>query len=200
MATGKLNTELALSLGFCWTQEQCEEFAEKHGGNDEFTVDALLLAKHISYDDAMFGSCSTAVTPVPVLREFAAQIARENLVVVAKAKGGARPLSDAVEFIESGTADDDPDTLAQHAENIQNYMVGQLVIEGIGDAGDPVKVARHEALLCAAKAVRAATKPNAGEAAYSAANWAYKAVSGEKRDKLGLRHRGQLAKIFRELA
>ena len=72
-----------------------------------------------------------------------------------------------------------------------------LVIEGTGDWTKPDKIAEYERLLKAARGVRAALKPNAGEAAYAVAQHAYTAVKGSARVKLGDKFRGQFAKIYK---
>ncbi len=200
MATGKINTNLAVKLGLCWSEEQCHEFTAKmesdgeHNG-DEYTVAELLAAKHIVYDDAMWATSQEAITPPEVLRAFATQVAQEELPMVTKALGGAAaPFVAAVQALTEGQTD-----MREHAEAVQKCIVANLAIEGPGDMGDPTKIAAYRRLMGACKAVRAATKAGAGEAAYSAANWVYKSVTDKgKRDELGWKHRGQLAKLLKD--
>jgi hypothetical protein len=202
-ADGKLNTEKAVALGLCWSEAQCDEFAAKmeasgfHRGN-EYTVGELLTAKHIGYDDAMFAVCREEVTPTKVLRDFATLVAVEALKVVIRGLPNHAPFKKAVAFLQEGDADDRPEELAEHSETVQKFMVSALVIEGVGDWTQPDKIAEYELLLKACKGIRAALKPNAGEAAYASALHAYRSVKGEYRDNLSKRHRGQLAKIHRD--
>jgi hypothetical protein len=194
----KITGQLALDLNLCYNQAQADAAHDASGSDpDGVTVDELLLGKWIEYDDAMFVVCRTTITPAAVLRDFAALVARDNLATITKQLGGARAFLDAVDFISAGGADDDPDTLAEHAEKIQKFMVSALAIEGPGDYDKPERIAAYESLLKACKCVRGATKADPGEAAYSASNWAYRAAKGSSRDKVGAKHRGQLAKIFK---
>ena len=155
------------------------------------TVDGILLDRSIGYVDAMLAVC-TEDTPTRVLRNFAALVARENLGTITKALGGARPFVKAVDFLSEGDADDRLEELAEHAEDIQKFMVSALVF-----SPKPEAAARYQRLLRACKIVRAATSHNPGEAAYGAALWSYKAASGASRDEIGWEHRSTLAEIFR---
>lgn len=199
MATGKITPDIAVDLNLCYSMEQAQaaSVAGGKGEDGEYSVDELLLGKFLEYDDCMFMVCRTTITPAEVLRDFAALVARENLGTVTKALGGARAFIDAVDFVSAGGADEDPATLAEHAEKVQKFMVSALAIEGPGDYDKPEKIAAYENLLKACKVIRAATKADPGEAAYGASNWAYRAASGAQRDKIGAKHRGQLAKIFK---
>lgn len=199
MATGKITPDIAVDLKLCYSMEQAQaaSVAGGKGEDGEYTVDQLLLGNFISHDDAMFMVCRPEITPAKVLREFAALVASRELSIITKQLGGARPFIDAVDFLQEGAADERPEELAEHAEAIQKYMVSALVIEGPGDFDKPDKIREYKRLMNACKAVRAATKPNPGEAAYGAALWAYKSASGATRDELGKKQRGQLAKIFK---
>lgn len=192
---GKLTAGTALTLGLCYDKATADA-AVAAGGKSEYTVDEVLLGNFISHDDAMFFVCRDEVTPTKVLRDFAALVAREALKTVTSGIPNATPFVKAVAFLEEGDADDRPEELAEHAESVQRFMVSALVIEGTGDWTKPDLIAKYETLLKAAKVVRAALKPGAGEAAYAAAHRAYMAVKGSARDSLGQKHRVQLAKIF----
>jgi hypothetical protein len=202
-ADGKLNTEKALALGLCWNEAQCDEFAAKmeasgfHQG-DEYTVAQLLSAKHIEYDDAMWAVCREAVTPTKVLRDFAALVAADALKIVAINVPSPVPFQKAVAFLQEGDADERSAELAEHSEAVQKFMVGVLV--PVSDDDEPEKIATYARTMQAAKGVRAALKPKAGDAAYAAAHHAYSAVKGSARNKIANRHRGQLATLYRKQA
>lgn len=195
--TRKITAQLALDLNLCYDQATAEA-AQAAGGRSEYTVDELLTEDFISHDDAMFMVCREEVTPAKVLRDFATLVASQALVTVTEGLPNAGPFVKAVAFLKEGDADERPQELAEHAEAVQKFMVSALVIEGTGDWTKPDKIAAYEHLLRAAKGVRAALKPNAGEAAYAAANHAYAAApKGAARDELGKKFRYSLAKIFR---
>ena len=130
----KITSQLAMDLNLCYSQEQADAAHTASGSDpDGVEVDELLLGKWIEYDDAMFMVCRTTVTPAKVLRDFAALVARDNLPTITKGLGGARAFIEAVAFISAGGADDDPDTLAEHSEKVQKFMVSARASEGPGD-------------------------------------------------------------------
>lgn len=192
----KITPELAVSLGLCYNQTQCEEAAVA-GGKSEYTVDELLLGGFIPHDDAMYMVCRTEVTPAKVLRDFAAQVAKNNLATVTSGIPGATPFIKAVDFLQEGDADDRPEELADHAEAVQRFMVSALVIEGPGNWTQPDKIADYKRTLRSAKAIRGALKANPGEAAYAAAHHTYVGTVSAERAEKGKKLRAHLAKIYK---
>lgn len=196
MATGKKTTaEYIMTLGLCYTLEDARA-ASVAAGRDpdaEWETADVMTERSLTYDDAMFFACREEIMPPEVLRQFATKVAQEELPLVTKGLGPASvPFTAAVNAMVAG------DSLDEHAETVQKAMVTTLAIEGPGDMGDPDKIVAYKRLTAACKAIRAATKPSPGAAAYAAANWVYKGVPKANRDAVGWKHRGMLAKLFRE--
>lgn len=194
MTIGKLNLENHKTLGLCWSPEQTAKAAAL-GGKEEYTIDEILLAPWVGYDDAMFTACRLEVVSAEVLREFAAVVARSAVEALTGSNyvPNMQPFLTALEYMESGGSD--VGAFIQHGEAIQGAMM-TLVLPGMGDADKPEKIVEYERIVKAAKAVRAACKAGAGEAAYGAATWEFRAAADEEaREALGKKQRGQLAKL-----
>lgn len=190
MATGKKTAEYIVPQGLRSTLEEGAVAAGREP-DAEWSVSDVMEEETLAYGDAMFFVCREEILPGEVLRNFATQIAQSELPLVTRALGAAAaPFKAAVQALVEGA------DLEEHAKAVQRCLVTNLAIEGPGDMGDPQKIAAYKRLRAACKAIRAATRPSPGEAAYASANWVYRAVPQAKREDLGWEHRCMLAQIF----
>lgn len=195
--TKKIDAENVFNLGLCYSLEYAQAISEQEGKgpDDEWTADEVLTKMDIPYDDAMYFLLREDFLSAEVMKTFAAQVTKDELAPLMQflGKAKARPFIDAVEAIGRGEED-----LTEHAEATHKAITSSFIPTGWGDASDPEKVENFKRRLAGAKAIRGACKPDPGMAAYAAANAIMTATPKDKRDNLGWKHRGLLAKIYRD--
>lgn len=171
----KITPELVESLELCWDGSKAEQAAAEAGGKfaaqKAATPAEVLGMSHVSYEDAMYVVCQPEVAPEAALYEFAAQVAEELIPVAVKDYGlefaQIETLNEAIAAARSG----DAERIALAAKETHRVCRNAIM-------GDPDK-----SLSASLKSVRAAVKPEAGQAALGA-GW-HAAQSVKNKDPKG---------------
>lgn len=103
MSRGKINSENYDSLKLCWSREHATEIANK-GGKLEYTVEELMRAPWIDFEDVMVAVCNTEVIDAEVLYTYAGIAARDQLPIIERAYPGETIFAEAVAASLDGDA------------------------------------------------------------------------------------------------
>jgi len=179
MASGKINPENYDSLKLCWSREKVTEVASR-GGRLEYTVDELMRASWIDFEDVMVAVCNTEVMDAEVLYTYAGRAARGQLAIIEQALPGETVFAEAVAASLTG----DTIEIAEASTKVDRALV-RLSKENLDDN-----------VNSALASVRASVHMNPGSAAMGTAINAAAAQGNTKTAKT--EQKELLRTVFRE--
>jgi hypothetical protein len=125
MAHGKINPENYDSLKLCWSREKVTEAALK-GGKLEYTVDELMRATWVEFEDIMVAVCNTEVIDAEVLYTYAGTAARDLLSIVKQAFPDETVFAEAVAASLEGNATEKAETSTKVARVLRRLFNNDL--------------------------------------------------------------------------